>query len=130
MTLIAAFSASHDICAEQFPQAILPGDYPDPSIVRDGKDFYMTHSPFHYTPGFLIWHSTDLRNWEPICRALPEFDGSAMAPDLVIYKGRYYIYYPSDGTNWVTWADDIHGPWSKPVDLKISGIDPGHIADT
>lgn len=130
MTLIAAFSAAHDICAEQFPQAILPGDYPDPSIVRDGKDFYMTHSPFHYTPGFLIWHSTDLRNWAPICRALPEFDGSAMAPDLVIYKGRYYIYYPSDGTNWVTWADDIHGPWSKPVDLKISGIDPGHIADT
>lgn len=24
---------------------------------------------------------------------------------------------------------DIKGPWSKPVDLKVSGIDPGHIVD-
>lgn len=30
----------------QFPKAIFPGDYPDPSILRDGKDYYMTHSPF------------------------------------------------------------------------------------
>ena len=27
------------------------------------------------------------------------------------------------------WANDIKGPWSKPIDLKVSGIDPGHIAD-
>ena len=32
----------------QFPKAIFPGDYPDPSILRDGKDYYMTHSPFCY----------------------------------------------------------------------------------
>ena len=114
---------------EKFPQVLLAGDYPDPSILRDGKDYYMTHSPFHYTPGFLIWHSTDLKNWEPICRALPEFEGSAMAPDLIKHDNRYYIYYPSAGTNWVTWADDIRGPWSEPADLKVSGIDPGHIAD-
>ena len=113
-----------------FRKLYCPATTPTPLSSAMEKDFYMKHSPFHYTPGFLIWHSTDLRNWAPICRALPEFDGSAMAPDLVIYNGRYYIYYPSDGTNWVTWADDIRGPWSKPVDLKISGIDPGHIADT
>ena len=29
---------------------LLPGDYPDPSIVRDGDDYYMTHSPFCYMP--------------------------------------------------------------------------------
>ncbi len=115
--------------ARTFPLAIMPGDYPDPSIVRDGDDYYMTHSPFYYAPGFLIWHSEDLVNWEPICRALPEYEGSAMAPDLVKYDGRFYIYYPAAGTNWVTWADDIRGPWSEPVDLKLSGIDPGHVAD-
>lgn len=115
--------------AQEYPKAILPGDYPDPSIMRDGKDYYMTHSPFYYAPGFLIWHSQDLMNWEPVCRVMPEYKGSAMAPDLLKYKGRYYIYYPADGTNWVVWADDIRGPWSKPIDLKVSGIDPGHIAD-
>lgn len=117
------------INAQGYPQLILSGDYPDPSIMRDGEDYYMTHSPFYYMPGLLIWHSKDLVNWEPICRALPEFKGSAWAPDLLKYKDTYYIYYPSAGTNWVIWAKDIKGPWSKPIDLKISGIDPGHIAD-
>ncbi len=113
--------------AQQFPKAIMPGDYPDPTILRDGKDYYMTHSPFYYKPGFLIWHSTDLVNWEPICRALPEYEGSAMAPDLVKYKNRYYLYYPAAGVNWVIYADNIRGPWSKPVKLDVTGIDPGHV---
>lgn len=30
----------------QSSKAIFPGDYPDPSILRDGKNYYMTHSPF------------------------------------------------------------------------------------
>lgn len=117
------------VYAQEYPKAILPGDYPDPTIVRDGDDYYMTHSPFYYAPGFLIWHSQDLINWKPICRAVPEYAGSAMAPDLIKYKGRFYIYYPAAGTNWVVWADDIRGPWSEPIDLKVGGIDPGHIAD-
>lgn len=115
--------------AQEYPKAILPGDYPDPSIMRDGEDYYMTHSPFYYAPGFLIWHSRDLMNWEPVCRVMPEYEGSAMAPDLLKYKGKYYIYYPAGGTNWVIWANDIKGPWSKPTDLKVHGIDPGHIVD-
>ena len=115
--------------AENYPKVIMQGDYPDPSILRDGKDYYMTHSPFYYKPGFLIWHSTDIVNWEPITRALPEYDGSAMAPDLIKHNNKFYLYFPSNGTNWVSWADDIKGPWSKPVDLQIPGIDPGHVVD-
>lgn len=117
------------MAGDVYPKVVLSGDYPDPSILRDGDDYYMTHSPFRLSPGFLIWHSRDLVNWEPLCRALPEYEGSAMAPDLVKCNGRYYIYYPAAGTNWVTWADRIEGPWSKPVDLKVGGIDPGHIVD-
>lgn len=52
-----------------------------------------------------------------------------MAPDLVKYKDRYYIYVPWGKTNYVLWADDIRGPWSKPIDLRVEGIDPGHIVD-
>lgn len=114
---------------QQGPKCILAGDYPDPSIMRDGRDFYMTHSPFYYQPGFLIWHSTDLVHWEAIGRALETWEGSAMAPDLLKYKDKYYIYFPANGTNYVTWATDIRGPWSEPVDLKVTGIDPGHITD-
>ena len=31
--------------AQEYPKVIIPGDYPDPSIIRDGEDYYMTHSP-------------------------------------------------------------------------------------
>ena len=114
--------------AQEYPKVILPGDYPDPSIMREGEDYYMTHSPFFYAPGFLIWHSKDLVNWEPVCRACPEYEGSAMAPDLLKYKDKYYIYYPtSKGENYVIYADNIRGPWSKPVKLDVRGIDPGHV---
>jgi len=117
------------ILAQNYPQVILRGDYPDPTIIRDGSDYYMTHSSFVYNPGFLIWHSTDLINWEPIARTMTKIKGSAYAPDLVKYNGKYYIYYPSAGTNWVIWADDIRGPWSNPIDLKVERIDPGHVVD-
>lgn len=113
--------------AKNYPQLIMAGDYPDPTILRDGNDYYMTHSPFVYAPGFLIWHSTDLINWEPFTRTDSEIRGSAYAPDLIKHDDKYYIYYPASGTNWVIWADDIKGPWSAPIDLNISRIDPGHV---
>ncbi len=121
--IIGCFSMQLE--AQEYPKVILPGDYPDPSILRDGKDYYMTHSPFSYKPGFLIWHSQDLINWEPICKV----KGFGMAPDLVKYKDKYYIYFPWGSTNYVVWANNITGPWSSPIDLKVGGIDPGHIVD-
>src|SRR5690606_34189714 len=63
-----------------YQNPILGGDYPDPSIVRDGKDYYMTHSSFEYYPGLLVWHSTDLVNWERIAYALNQNVGSVWAP--------------------------------------------------
>jgi xylan 1,4-beta-xylosidase len=48
---------------------ILAGDYSDPAVLKDGKDYYMSHSMCGgLTPGILIWHSRDLVNWEPVCR--------------------------------------------------------------
>ena len=108
---------------------IFPGDHPDPSILKDGDDYYMTHSSFDAYPGLVIWHSRDLVNWAPVGPTLFKNVGSVWAPDLVKYEGRYYIYFPGIGpyrSNYVIWADDIRGPWSEPIDLKIGRIDPGH----
>ena len=110
---------------------IFPGDYPDPTILRDGRDFYMTHSAFTYFPALLVWHSTDLLHWEPVARAVEDGDYSIFAPDLCKVDGRYYIYYPtSRGENYVVTAERIEGPWSAPVKLDVGGIDPGHVIDT
>jgi xylan 1,4-beta-xylosidase len=108
---------------------IFAGDYPDPSLLRDGNDYYIVHSSFEYYPGLLIWHSKDLINWTPVTNALQKYVGSVWAPDLVKYKNKYYIYFPANNTNYVVTADSIKGPWSDPIDLKIGNIDPGHVTD-
>jgi len=109
---------------------ILAGDHPDPSVLKDGDEYYMVHSSFESTPGLLIWHSRDLVNFEPVGSALRKYVGSVWAPDLVRHKGRYYIYFPAvtanSLTNMVVYADDIRGPWSEPIDLHLAHIDPGH----
>jgi len=119
-------------CAAQgngtYINPILPGDYPDPSVLRVGSDYYMTHSSFHYGPGLLIWHSRNLVHWKPVCQAVYDYPGDVWAPDLCRHGDRFYIYYPAEGTNWVVTAPSPEGPWSKPVDLKIGYIDPGHVA--
>ena len=132
--VFASFSAKADdkmeAKAPAFPKCILAGDYADPSIMRDGKDFYMTHSMFNYNPGFLIWHSQDLVNWEPVCRVATQQISNAWAPDLLKHNGKYYLYYPANKKIYVCIADDIKGPWSAPIEVKGSeGIDPGHIVD-
>lgn len=118
-----------------FLNPLLAGDHPDPTILRDGEDYYMTFSTFEAYPGLIIWHSKDLINWRPLIASLTKNIGAVWAPELTKHKGRYYLYIPtkktsapdSRTTSWVIWADNIMGPWSEPIDLNLPGhIDPGH----
>jgi xylan 1,4-beta-xylosidase len=108
---------------------ILGGDHPDASPIRVGSDFYLTHSSFDYAPGLLIWHSRDLINWKPVAAALHRYVGGVWAPYLCEYQGHFYIYFPANNRLHVVHADHPTGPWSEPVDLGISAIDPAHIAE-
>jgi xylan 1,4-beta-xylosidase len=120
---------TNEIAEGCYLNPIFSGDYPDPSILCDGSDYYIVHSSFEYYPGLLIWHSKDLINWTPVTNALHKYVGSVWAPDLVKYKNKYYIYFPANNTNYVVTADSISGPWSDPIDLKVGNIDPGHVTD-
>lgn len=110
---------------------IMAGDHPDPSILKDGEDYYMTFSSFDSYPGLAIWHSKDLVNWEPVGPALFKNVGSVWAPELIRHEGKFYIYLharvPDYRSIYVITADDIKGPWSEPVDLMNPRIDPGHV---
>ncbi|MDE1914864.1 MAG: family 43 glycosylhydrolase [Sphingomonadales bacterium] len=122
-----------------FLNPVLPGDYPDPSVLKDGDDYYMTHSSFDGAPGLLIWHSRDLVNWQPLGPALNKPLGTVFAVDIVRHGDRYFIYIPFMRAPWspplasfaniyVIHAPAMTGPWSEPVDLGIGGlIDPGHV---
>ncbi|MBW5447175.1 family 43 glycosylhydrolase [Cohnella sp. CFH 77786] len=108
---------------------VLAGDYADPSVLRVGDDYYMTHSSFTFAPGLLIWHSKDLVNWRPVGKALDRYIGDVRAPDFIAHEGLYYIYVPVDGKIVALTAPAPEGPWSEPVPLGLEAIDPGHVAD-
>ena len=118
-----------------FLNPILAGDHPDPAILKDGADYYMTFSSFEAYPGCTIWHSRDLVNWQPQAAALTRNIGSVWAVSLEKHNGRYFLYIPTkangEGTKtsiYVIWADKITGPWSDPIDLDLPAhIDPCHV---
>ncbi len=111
-----------------YPFPIVRGDYPDPTMVRVGADYYLTHSCNPYAPGLLVWHSRSLTDWQPVGPALTDYDGDIWAPDIVYHDGLFYIYYTTSGGNHVVTAPRAEGPWSRPVNLHVPHIDPGHIA--
>ncbi len=115
-----------------FLNPILAGDHPDPSILKDGDTYYMTHSSFESVPGLTIWQSKDLVNWTPVVAALTKNIGSVWAPELCKHDGRFFLYIPARTdeyrSSYVLHAEKIEGPWSEPVDLHLPNhIDPGHV---
>lgn len=120
-----------DLGDGRYLNPVLAGDHPDPSVLKDGDDYYLTCSSFEAYPGLVIWHSRDLVNWQPIATALRDYIGSVWAPELVKHEGRFFLYIPAKkpGNNniYVIHADDIRGPWSAPLALDNERIDPGHV---
>lgn len=110
---------------------ILDGDYPDPAVMREGKDFYLCVSTADYFPGLTVFHSTDLVNWHTLCHPLAGFSAPVWAPDILKYGDTYYIYFCAAGSNWVIHSKQIDHGWSNPIDLGIrKHLDPAHCADT
>lgn len=126
---------------EAFANPVIPGFSPDPSIVRVGEDFYLVCSTFEYFPGVPIYHSRDLVHWQLInyCLSrpsqLPLGDCAASsgiyAPTLRYHDGTFIMIttnYASKGVFYVT-TRDPHGPWSEPVWLGNTNVDPSLLFD-
>ena len=122
---------------------ILSGFYPDPSICRVGKDFYIVNSSFVYAPGVPIFHSRDLAHWEQIGNVLDreeqlkvdndEISRGIFAPTIRYHKGVYYMITTNvtHGGNFIVTAEKPEGPWSEPYYLgeDAPGIDPSLFFD-
>jgi len=105
---------------------VLPGDHPDPTLLKVGGDFYYCGSTFHFNPYLPIYHSTDLVHWEIIARVLPASKAGWVSdrPSAGIWQGAityfygsYWIYF-SAGGQWFCKASSPTGPWSDPVQVK------------
>lgn len=129
---------SPDLGDGTFLNPVMPGDRPDPSVLRVGDEYFLTYSSFDASPGLTIWRSPDLVNWTFVTCALSNPISTVFAPDLIEHQGRFFIYIPfipsqwsgaiAEPQIWVITADKPEGPWSQPVFTGISGaIDPGHV---
>ena len=122
---------------------ILKGFYPDPSICRVGKDYYLVNSSFSYFPGVPLFHSRDLAHWEQIGNILdrPEqlsLDGGEIsrgifAPVIRWNNGTFYMITTNvdQGGTFVVTSKTPQGPWSDPFYLgeNAKGIDPSLFFD-
>lgn len=127
---------------EMYHNPIRRGMFPDPSIVRVGKDYYMVNSSFIFFPCIPISHSKDLIHWEIIGHAVTEPEWASLdeleggrgywAPDISYDNGKFYItatYRLNDtGTVYrkqiVVSSEKPEGPYSKPAIIDEDGIDP------
>lgn len=124
---------------------ILPGTYPDPSIVVDGDTCWLVTSTFEYFPGLPIFRSDDLTSWTQVGHAIDRFD----QVDLSMAKSSKGLFAPTlrkngdiwylictlvggddSSANFILTATDPAGPWSQPVWLESApGIDPSLFFD-
>lgn len=122
---------------------ILKGFNPDPCICKARGKYYIATSTFEWLPGVQIYESDDLANWKYVNSPLKDLEfldlkgtpdsGGVWAPALSFYKGKFYLIYTicneisgifKDLKNFVITAEDINGPWSKPMYINASGFDP------
>ena len=125
------------VAASEYRNPVVAGFFPDPSIVRQGDDYYMVHSSFAYTPGVPVLHSRNLVDWRIIGHVLDREDQVDMrgqgisrgifAPTIRWHDGLFYVITTliDGGGNFLVTARNPAGPWSDPVWLPgIEGIDP------
>jgi xylan 1,4-beta-xylosidase len=100
---------------------VIRGDYPDPSLIRVGDDFFAVTTSGGWEPEFPILHSRDLVNWETVGAVFqqkPEWAaGDFWAPEISEYKGEYYVYYAARKKKGplcvaVAKATAPQGPWT------------------
>jgi len=122
---------TNDTDVVTYSNPIIPGFYSDPSICRVGDDYYLITSTFKFFPGVPIFHSKDLVNWEQIGHVIHRkeqipTDLNIFAPTLRYHKGTFYMITTNVSTkgNFYVTATDPAGPWSDPVWIDVSGIDP------
>ncbi len=108
---------------------ILFADYSDPDVIRDGLNYYLVASTFHFVPGIPILQSSDLVHWTIIGHVVDRLDmdprysmiggnrygKGVWAPSIRKHNGRFYVYFPTPSEGiYVSTAEKITGPWSEP----------------
>src|SRR5881409_1569038 len=124
-----------------YSNPVLPGDHPDPSVIRVGDEYWATATTSEWAPLFPILKSRDLVKWEHVGNVFenrPDWSvGNYWAPEISEHSGTYFIYYVGrkrGGPLSVAVATAPHpsGPWTDHgpmVGQEAGSIDPVPVTD-
>jgi len=120
-----------------FPNPLVPGFHPDPSIVRVDGSYFLVTSTLEYLPGLPVYRSDDLVRWEHVGNVAtrPEqvevaLVGAGMgvwAPTIRHHDGTFHVIVTIAGPRGCVLftATDPAGPWSDGLPIEgLTGIDP------
>lgn len=98
LVLLGLFSFLPGARAQATPHnPIIPGDHPDPTIIRFGNAYWTASTSGDWAPEFPLYRSADLHRWTAAGAIFPQppawASGSFWAPELVNDRGRILVYY-------------------------------------
>lgn len=114
----------------EYRNPILFADYSDPDVIRDGANYYLIASTFHFVPGIPILESPDLVHWTIVGHVVKRLEmdprysmvggnrygEGVWAPSIRKHDGVFYVYFPTPHEGiFVSTAAKMTGPWSEPV---------------
>ncbi|WP_276484123.1 family 43 glycosylhydrolase [Paraflavitalea pollutisoli] len=80
-----------------YANAVIPGDFADPSVIKVGDTYYATGTSSEWAPHFPLFTSKDLVNWKQVgyvFNKTPEWaSASFWAPELYYHNNTFYVYY-------------------------------------
>lgn len=128
---VSGYLSGQNTSITTYMNPVIPGDHPDPTLTKVGKDFYTTGSSFSATP--VIYHSTDLVHWEAIAQPVSASWSSygknpgegCWGGHLVHYGNKYWNFFGHPATMYFVTADKPEGPWSTPKAMNCPTSVPG-----
>jgi beta-xylosidase len=121
LTVLMAAAGPSAAQSAAYSNPVIPGDHPDPSIIRVGDDYWATATTSQWAPVFPILHSRDLVNWSTEGAVFDEppawSSGSYWAPEIAEHGGHFFVYYTARRKNGplcvaVATAPKPLGPWT------------------
>ena len=126
---------------QRYDNPVIRGDRPDPSVIRVGDTYWATVTSGMWEPGFPIFKSSDLLNWEiagAVFLTPPVWSiGSFWAPEITTHRGRFFVYYTARRTDGrlcvaVATASVASGPYTDHGPLvcqEVGSIDAMAVTD-
>jgi xylan 1,4-beta-xylosidase len=97
VTLFCLSAAAGAWAQAVYRNPVIAGDYPDPTVIRAGEEYWAAVTTGSWAPHFTLLRSRDLVNWQiagAVFTRRPAWArGDFWAPELIEHAGRFHLYY-------------------------------------